>query len=72
MFGKKYRCFGCKRKTKKYSKVVCIKEIGTLGISYLQATLCPSCAERLFLQIYDIQIKKVKRIFHIEDSIYNT
>ena len=71
LFGKKYKCFGCKIKIKKYSKVVGIKEIGMFGLSYLHIILCDTCAKRIHNQVTKLLIQKVKRVFHIEDSIHN-
>ena len=72
MFGKKCICFGCKSKIKKYSKIVCIQEVGFLGLSYLKVILCDVCAKRILQQIQKILfIKNYRKINVKNNSVYN-
>ncbi len=72
MFGKKHICFGCKSKIRKYSKIVGLQEVGTLGLSYLQVILCDKCAKRILSQIQTILLLKSYRKINAEkSSIYN-
>lgn len=72
MFGKKYKCFGCEKVIKRFSKVICFREIGMLGLLHLQVILCIDCAKKVHDQIIKILIQKVKRVLNIEDSIHST
>lgn len=71
MFGKKCKCFGCEKTIRHFSKVICFREIGMLGLLYLQVILCFDCAKRVHDQIIKVLIQKVNRVLNIEDSIYN-
>ena len=71
IFGKKHRCFGCGTKTVKVSRIVCIKEVGVLGLFYLQGILCKDCSLRTRKQMCEILVQKAYKKTNSESSIYN-
>ena len=70
LFGKKYICFGCGIKTSKVSRMICIKEVGVLGLFYLNGLLCKNCSANVRKQMYEILVEKAyksnsENSFHI-------
>ena len=70
LFGKKYTCLGCGVKTSKISRIICFKEVGVLGLFYLNGILCKECSDRIRKKMCEILIQKVYKS-NSENSIYN-
>ena len=71
LFGRKYICLGCRSKTPKVSRIICIKEVGTLGLFYLKGSLCKECSIRVRKSMCEILVQKAYNS-NSENSIYNT